>query len=191
MMGKQDPPQPSLFYTRFNLDQRIPRDHPLRRLDQTVDFTFVYDEVEPLYGAVGNESVPPPVILKLMLLLTLENVPSERRLMQTLPMRLDWLWFLGLDLDSTIPDHSVLSKARKRWGVGLFREVFERVVRQCVDAGPVDGRQILRDRSRPTPHRNRSSGSVWWICRRSRMRWSVVWRSAIRRAHPRPRACLA
>lgn len=147
MMGTQDPPQPSLFYTRFNLDQRIPRDHPLRRLDQTVDFTFVYDEVESLYGAVGNESVPPPVILKLMLLLTLENVPSERRLMQTLPMRLDWLWFLGLDLDSSIPDHSVLSKARKRWGVGLFREVFERVVRQCVEAGLVDGRKIFCDSS--------------------------------------------
>lgn len=147
MMGRQDPPQPSLFYTRFNLDQRIPHDHPLRRLDQTVDFTFVYGEVESAYGAVGNESIPPPVILKLMLLLTLENVPSERRLMQTLPMRLDWLWFLGMDLDSSIPDHSVLSKARKRWGVELFRKVFIHVVEQCVEAGLVDGNKIFCDSS--------------------------------------------
>jgi len=120
MMGKQDPPQRSLFYTRFKLDERIPSDHLLRRIDSMIDFEFVYARVEPMYGAVGNESVPPPVILRLMLLLTLENVVSERKLMETLPMRLDWLWFLGMDLDSAIPDHSVLSKARKRWGTELL-----------------------------------------------------------------------
>jgi transposase len=48
--------------------------------------------------------VAPPVILKLMLLLVLYNVRSERDLMATLPERLDWLWFLGWDLDSEIPD---------------------------------------------------------------------------------------
>lgn len=147
MMGRQSPAQQSLFYTGFNIDRRVPEDHPLRRLEQTVDFSFVYSEVESAYGAVGNESIPPPVILKLMLLLTLENVPSERRLMQTLPMRLDWLWFLGLDLDSPIPDHSVLSKARKRWGKDLFRTVFSHVVGQCVEAGLVDGAKIFCDSS--------------------------------------------
>ena len=63
----------------------------------------------------GNVSVPPPVILKMMLLLILYNVRSERELMNTLPMRLDWLWFLDYDLDSEIPNHSVLSKARNRY----------------------------------------------------------------------------
>jgi transposase len=86
-----------------------------------VDFEFVYGEVKESYGNNGNVSVAPPIILKLMLLLVLYNVPSERELMATLPERLDWMWFLGLDLDSEIPHHSVLSKARKRWGVELFR----------------------------------------------------------------------
>jgi IS5 family transposase len=58
--------------------------------------------------------VPPPVLLQLMLLLFLYDVPSERELLRTLPYRLDRLWFLGYDLDSEVPDHSVLSKARKR-----------------------------------------------------------------------------
>ncbi len=53
-----------------------------------------------------------------MLLLFLYDVPSEPELMRTLPYRLDWLWFLGYDLDSEVPDHSVLSKARSRWGAG-------------------------------------------------------------------------
>jgi IS5 family transposase len=87
------------------------------------------------------------VILKMMLLLALYNVRSERELMDTLPMRLDWLWFLGYDLDSEVPNHSVLSKARARWGVEAFRRFFERVVWQCVEGGLVDGRKIFVDAS--------------------------------------------
>ncbi len=98
MMGVQQPPQSNLFYVGFNIDQRVRKDHPLRRVNELVDFNFVYKEVEALYGFNGNTSVPPPVILKLMLLLVLYNVRSERELMETLPERLDWIWFLGFDL---------------------------------------------------------------------------------------------
>ncbi|CAB5091141.1 hypothetical protein D3OALGB2SA_1311, partial [Olavius algarvensis associated proteobacterium Delta 3] len=61
-------------------------------------------------------------------------------LMDTIPERLDWLWFLGYDLDDDIPDHSVLSKARARWGTKAFQTFFERIVIQCADAGLVQGR---------------------------------------------------
>ena len=67
--------------------------------------------------------------------------------MNTLPMRLDWLWFLDYDLDSEIPNHSVLSKARNRWGVEAFQRFFERIVWQCVEAGLVDGSKIFMDSS--------------------------------------------
>ena len=135
MMGVQDPPQGKLYYTNFNLDQRIRVNHPLRRIAQLIDFDFVYQEVADKYGFNGNVSLPPPIILKLMLLLVFYNVRSERELMDTLPERLDWLWFLGYDLDSEIPDHSVLSKARKRWGVQVFKSFFQRIVIQCADMG--------------------------------------------------------
>ncbi len=147
MMGRQPPPQPSLFYTGINLGKRIRSDHVLRKVARLVDFDFVYGEVKESYGYNGNVSVPPPMILKLMLLLVLYNVRSERELMATLPERLDWLWFLELELDSEIPDHSVLSKARRRWGVDLFRSFFERVIWQCVESGLVDGRKLFCDSS--------------------------------------------
>src|SRR5713226_4700900 len=147
MMGREGSPQPSLFYTGINLDNRVRRDHVLRKVARLVDFEFVYTEVKESYGYNGNVSVPPPMILKLMLLLVLYNVRSERELMATLAERLDWLWFLGLELDSEIPDHSVLSKARKRWGVDLFKGFFERIVWQCVQAGLVDGSKIFLDSS--------------------------------------------
>ena len=144
MMGRESPPQASLFYTGINLDKRVRSDHVLRKMARVVDFDFVYTEVKESYGYNGNVSVPPPMILKLMLLLVLYNVRSERELMATLPERLDWLWFLGLELDSEIPDHSVLSKARKRWGVDLFRGFFERIVWQCVESGLVEDRKSTR-----------------------------------------------
>jgi transposase len=147
MMGQQEGFQPKLFYHQINLEQRVPKDHTLRKIQEKIDFDFVYGEVKDTYGDNGNVSIPPPVILKMMLLLVLYNVRSERELMDTIPLRLDWLWFLGYDLDSEVPNHSVLSKARARWGVEAFRNFFERVVWQCVEAGLVDGRKIFVDAS--------------------------------------------
>lgn len=147
MMGFQSDQQPKLFYPSIPLEQRIPESHALRRIKSRVDFDFIYDEVRDRYGIKGNVSVPPPVILRMMLLLVLYNVRSERELMNTIPLRLDWLWFLGYALDSEIPNHSVLSKARTRWGVEAFRCFFERIVWQCVQAGLVDGTKLFVDSS--------------------------------------------
>ena len=147
MMGKQQPPEEKLFYTGIHFDKRIRKNHPLRGIDKVIDFEFVYNEVKDKYGSNGNVSVPPPVILKLMLLLVFYNVRSERELMETLPERLDWLWFLGYDLDTEVPNHSVLSKARKKWGMEVFKKFFERIVWQCVEAGIVDGSKIFVDSS--------------------------------------------
>jgi len=147
MMGHHPPPNDPLFSYKVQLETRIRKDHPLRKIKELVDFDFIYKEVEKTYGTNGNVSVPPPVILKLMLLLVLYNVRSERELMDTLPERLDWLWFLGYTMESSIPDHSVLSKARTRWGSGTFRRFFERIVSRCVEEGMVDGTKVFVDAS--------------------------------------------
>ena len=132
MMGRQPKVQNKLFYTRINLEQRVRKNHILRKVKRNIDFDFIYNEVKDKYGINGNESVAPPIILKMMLLLIFYNVRSERELAATIPERLDWLWFLDYDLDDDIPNHSVLSKARARWGVKAFKTFFERIVWQCV-----------------------------------------------------------
>jgi len=147
MMGYQSNFQPKLFYYNVNLDQRVPQNHSLRKINEKIDFDFIYKEVRDTYGINGNVSIAPPVILKMMLILILYNVRSERELMNTIPFRLDWLWFLGYDLDDEIPNHSVLSKARTRWGVAVFKRFFERIVWQCIEAGLVDGSKLFTDSS--------------------------------------------
>lgn len=147
MMGRQRKIQRKLFYPTINLDKRVRKDHILRKVVKYIDFNFTYKEVKDKYGIKGNVSIPPPAILKMMLLLIFYNVRSERELMLTIPERLDWLWFLGYDIDDDIPNHSVLSKARTRWGVEAFKTFFENIVWQCVQAGLVDGSKLFMDSS--------------------------------------------
>ena len=146
MMGHENH-QCKLFCYDVNLEKRLRSDHPLRKINEFVDFEFIYGEVKEKYGSRGNVSVPPPVILKMLLLLIFYNVRSERELMATIPERLDWLWFLGYNLDDTIPNHSVLSNARARWGVEIFESFLNRIVWQCVEAGIVDGSKLFMDSS--------------------------------------------
>ena len=146
MMG-QHKSDPQLFNYAVNLEKRVRAAHPLRRVKATIDFGFVREEVAHCYGKNGNESVAPEVILKMMFLLFFDDIKSERELMEVIGERLDYLWFLDYGLDQKIPDHSVLSKARARWGKEVFESLFVRTVAQCVEAGLVDGSKLHVDAS--------------------------------------------
>jgi transposase len=146
MMGEQKS-EPKLFNYAVNLEKRVRANHPLRQVKAAIDFSFVREEVAHCYGKKGNESVAPEVILKMMFLLFFDDIKSERELMEVIGERLDYLWFLDYGLDEKIPDHSVLSKARARWGQEVFESLFVRTVAQCVEAGLVDGSKLHVDAS--------------------------------------------
>jgi transposase len=156
MMGRQQT-QHELWAPVPDLFARIPEDHLLRRLERVLDLSFVRAEVANCYGTNGNASVDPVVLMKMMLLLFLDDVPSERELMRIIPLRLDYLGFLGFGLQDEIPDHSVLSKARRRWGAEVFAQLFARSVEQCVAAGLVEGRKLHVDASLITADASRNS----------------------------------
>src|SRR6201997_2566153 len=156
MMGERDP-QKQLWNCQVNLDKRVRSDHPLRRINETLELDFARREVAKFYGTKGNVSKDPVVIMKMMLLLFLDNVRSERELMRIIPERLDYMWFLGYGLDDVIPDHIVLSKARKRWGQEVFVSLFSRIVAQCVSAGLVEGSKIHLDSSLVDAHASLNS----------------------------------
>jgi transposase len=146
MMGHQVK-QTQWWSDPINVFARIPEDHLLRRLNHCLDLEFVRMEVSGKYGRKGQVSVDPVVIMKMMLLLFLDDVKSERELMRIIPMRLDYLYFLGYGLEDTIPNHSVLSKARQRWGKEVFERLFARTVEQCWRAGLIGGDKVHVDAS--------------------------------------------
>lgn len=147
MIGPIQEREPKLFHYGVDLDKRIRANNPLRAIKKAVDFSIVRQRVAGCYGRDGHPSEDPIVIMKLMLVLFLDDVASERELMRIVPERLDYLWFLDFDLDDEIPNHSVLSKARALWGTEVYEELFVKTVQQCVEAGLVSGSKIHMDGS--------------------------------------------
>jgi transposase len=137
MMGEQARTE-SLFYY-FRLEEQIPEDHLLRLLDRYIDFSFVRERFKTFYSSTGRPSIDPEVLLRLLLVGYLYGITSERRLLDEVRMHLAYRWFTRLDLNAEIPDHSTFSKNRhgRFRQSGVFQEVFEEIVRRCVEAGLV------------------------------------------------------
>lgn len=136
--------QDRLLYN-FSLEERVPEDHLLRLINNAVDFSFVYELARPHYSHTGQPSVDPVVLFKMALLQYLYDIPSERRLAQEIPLNLGWLWFLHYNLEELTPNHSVLSKARNRFGKELYHEFFRRIVALCQGAGLIRGDKVVVD----------------------------------------------
>ena len=145
MMGQQSRKE-SLFYY-FRLEDQIPDTHLLRLIDRYVDFSFVRDRLQGFYSSTGRPSIDPEVLLRLLLIGYFYGITSERRLLEDVRMHLAYRWFTRLDFDQEIPDHSTLSKNRhgRFRQSGVFREVFEEIVRRCLATGLVEGRHLTVD----------------------------------------------
>ena len=143
MMGRKAV-EPKL-YLSFSLDAAVPANHLVRRLAAAVNFDFVRGLVRWRYSHTGQPSVDPVVLFKLWLLGYLFNITSERRLCEEAGLNLAWRWFLGYELDEPIPDHSVLTKARRRFGVEVYERFFSRIVQLCERAGLIQGDIVFVD----------------------------------------------
>jgi len=137
MLGKKDY-QEKLFLS-FSLSQRIPENNFYRRLKETLDLGFIHNLARPYYGKEGQKSIDPAVFFRLMLIGYLENITSDRQLVEHVSMRLDLLYFIDYDIDEPLPWHSTLSRTRKLLPDAVFEEAFNRVLGMCVDSGMVCG----------------------------------------------------
>jgi transposase len=128
-----------------SLEELVPKDNFYRRLEAALDLSFVRELVGALYAKGGRPSVDPVFFFKLQLVMFFENLRSERQLMRIVADRLSVRWYLGYDLQEPLPDHSSLTRIRERFGLGVFRRFFERIVEECVDAGLVWGEELFFD----------------------------------------------
>jgi transposase len=137
MQGKKDY-QEKLF-NNFQLSERVPKHNFYRRLKEVIDLDFLYPLTKPYYGQSGQKSIDPVVFFKLCLVGYLENIISDRNLIQHSSMRLDILYFLGYDIDEELPWHSTISRTRQLYPESVFEEVFTRILTMCVEKGMVSG----------------------------------------------------
>ena len=133
------------LYYNLSLDQLVPQDYLLRRIAAAVDFSFVRGLCRPFYSHTGKPSVDPVVLFKMLLVGYLYGVTSERRLAREISLNLGYRWFLGYDFDQLTPHHSVLSKARARFGPAVFEEFFRRSIDLCAKAGLLEEGPVYVD----------------------------------------------
>ena len=148
MMGEHLGRQERLFY-EFDLDEVVPRDHLLRRIDAVVDLTWLRRELSPYYSHTGCPSLDPELLIRMLLIGYCYSIRSERRLCQTVALDLACRWFCRLGLEDKVPDHSTFSANRhgRFRDSDILRKLFERVVRGCMAAGLVGGEGFAVDAS--------------------------------------------
>lgn len=137
MLGKKDLEE-KLFFS-FSLTKHVPEDNFYRRLKKVLDLHFLYDMVKPYYGTEGQKSIDPTVFFRLLLAGYLENIHSDRKLIEHASMRLDILYFVDHNIDESLPWHSTISRTRNMLPQAIFEEAFNRVLTLCVDSGLVAG----------------------------------------------------
>jgi len=115
------------IYYNINLDSLVPEDHFLKRLESLISFDFVRDITKDYYSHTGKPSIDPVVLVKMLLVGYIFDIRSERKLIEEITLNLAYRWYIGYDLDEDIPDHSIFSKARDRFGEKLFVDIFENI----------------------------------------------------------------
>jgi transposase len=133
------------LFKQFQLSDRVPADNFYRRLKEMLELRWLYKATKSYYGTEGQQSIDPVVFFKLMLIGYPENLGSDRRIINTVSLRLDMLFFIGYDIDEPLPWHSTLSRTRQLYGEELFKDFFKQVLKQCIDKGMVAGRRQVMD----------------------------------------------
>jgi transposase len=150
MMGRQTVDQSQLFYL-FNLEEQIPADHLLRRLNPIVTRVLVdlREKLAPFYSDIGRPSIDPELMIRMLVVGYCYGIRFERKLCEEVKLHLGYRWFCRLELDDKVPDHSTFSVNRhgRFRDSDILRQVFEAVVRACMDVGLVKGEGFAVDAS--------------------------------------------
>jgi transposase len=143
MQGKKEL-IPKMLY-QVHLQDLIPEHNYYRILDKAIDFRFLYKATQDYYGDEGQESIDPVVFFKICLVGYLNNINSDRKLIEYCSNCLDVRLFIRYDIDEALPWHSTISRTRQLYGEEVFMELFKKVLSLCVEKGMVRGKRQAVD----------------------------------------------
>ena len=130
------------------MEQMVPENHFLRKVDRAVDFSFIYNLCAPLYCADNaRPTVDPEILFRMLLVGYLYGIKSEARLEEEINYNIAYKWFCGLDLTDKAPDATTISQDRRRrfQDNNIAEEIFNEILRQCVAKGLVGGATLYTD----------------------------------------------
>jgi transposase len=165
MMGRLKSDQGQLFY-EFHLNDAVPEDHLVRKIDAVLDLSWLRSELAPHYSSMGRPSIDPELMIRMLVVGYVFAIRSERLICREVQVNLAYRWFCKLGIEDAIPDHSAFSRARnERFRDGdVIRRVFERIVETCIAAGLVGGEGFAVDASliAADANKQRSIAGQYW-----------------------------
>jgi len=111
MMGRQSS---RIEIAIMDLSEMVPATHLLKKIDSLVDFSFIFEKAKTLYSSQGRPSIDPVLLVKILLIVYLYGIKSERKFEEEVSLNLAYSWFCGLALSGKVPDHSAFSQNRRR-----------------------------------------------------------------------------
>lgn len=146
MLREHDNKQISLEFV--SIEELVPKDHLLRKIDRVIDFNFIRAKVKDLYCADnGRPAIDPVVLFKMLFIGYLYGTRSERQLVRDIQVNVAYRWFLGYGLTAKIPDASTISQNRRRRFLEstIYQEIFDEIVLQAIRRKMVDGKILYTD----------------------------------------------
>ena len=130
------------------IEQLVPKEHLLRKIDKSINFSFIHDKVKGLYCADnGRPAVDPVVLFKMLFIGCMFGIRSEQQLIREIEVNVAYRWFLGFTLTDKIPHASTFSQNRRRRfnDSAVYQEIFDEIVLQTIKRKMVDGRTLYTD----------------------------------------------
>lgn len=136
MLRKQSMEGRSQF-AMITIDDLVPKDHLVRKIDAVIDFDFIYPIIESTYSTIGRPSIDPVVLIKLVFIQYLFGVRSMRQTIKEVETNVAYRWFLGYSFEDNVPHFSTFGKnyVRRFRETTLFEEIFAHILEQAVKAG--------------------------------------------------------
>ena len=130
---------------QVNLDALVPKDNYYRLISKEINFNFLYEATKHYYGSEGQESIDPVVFFKICLVGYLNNIGSDRKLIEYCSDSLAIRLFIKYDIDEELPWHSTISRTRQLYGEEVFLSMFRKVLSLCISKGMVRGKRQAID----------------------------------------------
>lgn len=143
MQGKKELKQKLLY--QLSISDLVPEQNYYRRIDRELELQFIYRVTKKYYGREGQDSIDPVVFFKILLVGYLNNIGSDRRLIEFCSDSLAIRLFLRYDIDEQLPWHSTISRTRKLLGEEVFLELFRQMLSLCISNGMVRGKRQAVD----------------------------------------------
>ena len=132
----------------ISIDQLVPEDHLLRKIDKYVDFSFIYDLVEDKYCSDnGRPGIDPVTLIKIPVIQCMFGIKSMRQTIKEIEVNVAYRWFLGLGFHDKVPHFTTFGKNYKRRfeGTDLFEQIFTQILMQCMKQNLVDTDTLFVD----------------------------------------------